>query len=116
MPAKEKSIIDSVMYRYSTSVSPYEEENRILKETINRLREEVERFKAFPLMVCEVKELFGENAIIKIPNGNQFLVNISSESGKLKAGDLVLVEQKNLTIIKKISITRRFNIEKFVIV
>lgn len=114
--AKEKSIIDSVMYRYSTSASPYEEENRILRETVSRLREEIERFKASPLMVCEVKELFPDSAIIKIPNGNQFLVNISGECDKLKSGDLVLVEQKNLTIIRKVPITRRFNIEKFVIV
>ena len=119
MPAKEskpKNIIDSIMYSYSTSSNQYEEENRILKETVNRLREEVERFKSTPLMVCEVKELFEKTAIIKIPNGNQFLVNISNECEKLKAGDLILVDQKNLTIIRKVPITRRFNIEKFVIV
>ena len=119
MPAKEskpKNIIDSIMYSYSTSSNPYEDENRILKETVNRLREEIDRFKSMPLMVCEVKELFGETAVIKIPNGNQFLVNISIECDKLKAGDLILVEQKNLTIIKKMPMARRFNIEKFVIV
>ncbi len=119
MPAKEskpKNIIDSIMYSYSTSSNQYEEENRILKETISRLKEEIERFKASPLMVCEVKEIFGKTAIIRIPNGNQFLVNISNECDKLKSGELVLVEQKNLTVIKKIPITRRFNVEKFVIV
>ena len=119
MPAKEskpKNIIDSIMYSYSTSSNPFEEENRILKETINRLKEEVERFKSTPLMVCEVREIFGNNLIIRIPNGNQFLVNISSECEKLKSGDFVLVEQKNLTVIRKIPITRRFNVEKFVIV
>ncbi len=119
MPAKEakpKNIIDSIMYGYSTSSNPYEEENRILKETINRLREEVERFKASPLMVCEMHEIFGNTSIIRIPNGNQFLVNISGDCEKLKSGDLVLVEQKNLTVIKKVPITRRFNVEKFVIV
>src|SRR3989338_4616455 len=119
MPAKEskpKNIIDSIMYSYSTSSNPHEEENRILKETINRLKEEVERFKSTPLMVCEVREIFGNNSIIRIPNGNQFLVNISNECEKLRSGDLVLVEQKNLTVIRKVSITRRFNVEKFVIV
>ena len=119
MPAKEskpKNIIDSIMYSYSTSSNQHEEENRILKETVNRLREEVERFKSSPLMVCEVREIFGKEAIIKIPNGNQFLVNISNDCDKLKPGDLVLVEQKNLTIIRKIPIARRFNVEKFVIV
>jgi ATP-dependent 26S proteasome regulatory subunit len=104
------------MYSYSTSANPYEEENRILKETINRLKEEIERYKSTPLMVCEVRETFGSNVLIRIPNGNQFLVNISSECEKLRAGDMVLVEQKNLTIIKKMPITRRFNVEKFVIV
>src|SRR3989338_3013728 len=120
MPTKEvktKNVIDSIMYGYSTSSNQYEEENRILKETVNRLKEEVERFKATPLMVCEVREMFSNNtALIKIPNGNQFVVNISSECEKLKAGDLVLVEQKNLTVIRKIPIARRFNVEKFVIV
>ena len=119
MPAKEskpKNIIDSIMYSYSTSSNPHEEENRILKETINRLKEEVERFKSTPLMVCEVREIFGNNLIIRIPNGNQFLVNISNECEKLRSGDLVLVEQKNLTVIRKVPITRRFNVEKFVIV
>ena len=119
MPAKEakaKNIIDSIMYSYSTSSNPYEEENRILKETINRLKEEIERFKASPLMVCEVREMFGNTSIIKIPNGNQFLVNIASDCEKLRSGDLVLVEQKNLTVIRKTPITRRFNVEKFVIV
>ncbi|MBI2654616.1 proteasome-activating nucleotidase [Candidatus Woesearchaeota archaeon] len=120
MPAKEskpKNIIDSIMYSYSTSASPYEEENRILKETVQRLKEEIERYRASPLMVCEVREIFpNSTVIIKIPNGNQFLVNTSSECEKLRSGDVVLVEQKNLTIIRKVPITRRFNVEKFVIV
>ena len=120
MPAKEskgKNIIESIMYGYSTSSNPYEEENRILKETVNRLKEEIERFKSSPLMVCEVREIFSNNtAIIKIPNGNQFLVNISNDCEKLRSSNLVLVEQKNLTIIRNIPITKRFNVEKFVIV
>ena len=40
MPAKEskpKNIIDSIMYSYSTSASPHEEENRLLRETVQRL-------------------------------------------------------------------------------
>lgn len=43
MPTKEskpKNIIDSIMYSYSTSSNPYEEENRILKETVGRLKDE----------------------------------------------------------------------------
>ena len=118
MPAKEskpKNIIDSIMYSYSTSSNPYEEENRILRETINKFKEEIERLKMPPLMVCEVREILSDKVLIKIPNGNQFLVNVSAECEKLKSGDTILVEQKNLNIIKKVPIARRFNVEKFVI-
>ena len=113
---KDKNIIDSIMYSYSTSANPIEEENKILRETISRLKDEIERFKAPPLMVCEIRDIIGETALIKIPNGNQFSVNISKECDKLKSGDIVLAEQKNLNIVKKLPITRKFNIQKFVIV
>lgn len=118
METKEskKSVIENIVYGYSTSGSVSEDENRVLKETVMRLKEEIERFKRTPLMVCEIKDLIGGGAIIKIPNGNQFSVEISDECGKLRAGDLVLTEQKNLTVVRKVSITRKFNIEKFVIV
>ena len=116
MQTKDKNILDSVIYNYTANLSQLEEESRFLKETINSLREELERFKKTPLMVCEVSNVIDKEAVIKIPNGNQFYVNISSECGPLKAGDLVLAEQKNLTIIKKIPLTKRFNVEKFVII
>jgi len=116
MDTKEKNILDSVIYSYSTSSSQANEENRILKETVNKLKEELDRFKAAPLMVCEVRNVFDKEAVIRLPNGNQFYVNISQECGKVKAGDVVLADQKNLTIIKKIPTTRKFDIENFVII
>lgn len=116
MDTKEKNILDSVIYSYSTSSSQTNEENRILKETVNKLKEELDRFKAAPLMVCEVRNVFGKEAIIRLPNGNQFYVNISQECGKVKSGDVVLADQKNLTITKKVSTTRKFDIESFVII
>ena len=116
MDTKEKNILDSVIYSYSTSSSQANEENRILKETVNKLKEDLDRFKAAPLMVCEVRNVFGKEAVIRLPNGNQFYVNISQECGKVKAGDVVLADQKNLTIIKKIPTTRKFDIENFVII
>ena len=116
MDTKEKSILDSVIYSYSTSSSQTNEENGILKETVNKLKEELDRFKATPLMVCDVRNVFGKEAVIRLPNGNQFYVNISQECGKVKAGDVVLADQKNLTILKKIPITRKFDIESFVII
>ncbi len=112
----DKNILDSVIYRYTSSSTQLDDENRILKETVNKLREEIDKLKSPPLMVCEVRDLNEKTAIISIPNGNQFCVNVSDSCEKLKAGDMVLAEQKNLMIIKKIPITRRFNVEKFVIV
>ncbi len=116
MKAKEKNILDSVIYNYATNVPQLEEENKILRETIERLKEEVNKFREPPLMVCEVSDVIDNQAIISIPNGNRFSVNISSECKDIRPGDLVLAEQKNLTIVKKIPLTRKFNVEKFVII
>ena len=113
---KEKNIFDSVMYSYSADTNQLNEENRILKETVNKLKEELDRFKVPPLMISEVRDVIGKDAIIRLPNGNQFYVNISEECGKLKPGDVVLTDQKNLTVMKKIPIARKFEIESFVIV
>ncbi|MBW2989999.1 AAA family ATPase [Candidatus Woesearchaeota archaeon] len=111
-----KNILDSVIYKYASSSTQLEDENRLLRETVNKLREEVEKFRSPPSMVCEVKSIDEKTAIISVPNGNQFCVNISSSCERLKAGDIVLAEQKNLTVIKKVPITKKFNVEKFVIV
>ncbi len=51
-------------------------------------------------MICTVKELIKTQAIIQIPNGNEFFVENTSED-PLKPGDSVLVEQKNLNIFEK---------------
>jgi proteasome regulatory subunit len=108
--------IDKFIYGYSTSVNQLEEESKILKETVNQLRNEIDRMKEPALMVCEISELLPNNhAIIKVPNGNQFFVNIASDCDKLKPGDLALAEQRNLTVIRKVQTTKRFNVEKFVI-
>lgn len=116
MPVKDKNILDSVIYRYTTDTNQLEEENKVLKETINKLKEELDSLKKTPLMVCEVNEVDEHTAIIRIPNGNQFCVSISSECEKIKSGDIILAEQKNLTVIKKLDIARKFNVEKFVII
>ena len=60
-------------------------------------------------------DIHDDNAVIRIPNGNQFYVTYNAEAN-LKAGDSVLCDQKNLNIVKKIDTSRKFNVEKFVIV
>lgn len=108
--------LDNVMYNYSVQTNVLEEENRILRESITKLREELNRFNEPALMVCEIAEIFEKNAIIKVPNGNMFFVNISEKCEKLEPGCQVLVEQKNLTIVKKVEVTSKFSVEKFVII
>jgi len=116
MNAKEKNILDSVIYSYSTESNQTSEENRILKDTVNKMREELEKFKAPPLMVCEVRNVFDKEAVVRLPNGNQFYVSVSNECGKVRPGDVVLADQKNLVVIRKIPSTRKFDVENFVIV
>jgi proteasome regulatory subunit len=114
MDAKGKNILDNVIYSYTTQNSQLEDENKILKETIDKLKDEIENFRKPPLMVCEVNDIIKEHAVIKVPNGNQFFVNIA-ENCKVKPGEMVLAEQKNLTIIKKLDLSKKFNVERFVI-
>lgn len=117
MKANSKNILDSVIYRYTADSNQLEDETRVLKDTVNNLKSELDKFKSPPLMVCEIKEVIdADNAIIMIPNGNQFSVRVSGCCEKIKAGDTVLAEQKNLTVIGKLDISRKFNVEKFVIV
>ena len=108
--------LDKIMYGYSTDANQYEEENKILKETVTQLKTELDKFRQVPFMVCEFVDYVEENAIIRAPNSNQFVVAISKDCDKLLAGDSVLCEQKNLTILKKINRTKNFNVEKFVII
>src|SRR3989344_4704441 len=112
----DKDIIESVIYNYGTSIPELEEENKILKQTIESIRREIEKYRRTPLLVCEVREVKGDKALIRLQNGNSFLVDISEDCEKIAAGDQVLTEQKNLTIIKKASLSKKFDVEKYVII
>jgi len=101
---------------YSFDNSHLELENRVLKETIDHLKNELAKFQKTPLLAAEVKDIIDDGIMIHLNNGNEFLVSTSPACGKLLPGDSVLVEQKNLTIIKKIPISKAFNVEKFVII
>ncbi len=107
---------NKIMYGYSSHINQMQEEGNILRETVNQLRSELERYRRTPLMLCEIREIHGQQAIIKVPNGNQFLVEISSDCDPIKPGDTVFVDQKNLTVIRKARSAKRHNVEKFVII
>lgn len=111
---------EKIMYTYSQmdSVEQLESENRLLRDTVNQLQAELLKIQQPALMVCEVVEVHKNNeyATIRVPNGNQFYVHVISSAGKLEPHDTVLCEQKNLTVIRKSSTIKKFDIEQFVIV
>ena len=115
---EESSELKKIMYSYTAENDQLEVENRLLRETVGQLQNELMRFQQPALMICDVVDVYDENkhAVIKVPNGNQFYVNVSSSCEKLLAGDGVLCEQKNLTVIKKLLISKNFDVEKFVII
>ncbi len=101
---------------YGHTINILEEENAVLRKTVAQLKDDLDRLRHSPLMVCELVSAKGGNAVIKMPNGNKFFVEVLSDSGRLKPGDLVFVEQKNLSVVRKANVSKRFNVEKFVIV
>lgn len=92
-----------------------EEENKALKENISNMKRELNKFNDRPLIVCEVKSVFGDKAMIKLPNGNNFVVNISKDMiNKVSSCDLVLSEQRSLTIVDRIERAKTHNVEDFI--
>lgn len=102
-------------YDNQDQLSGLEQENKILRETIFQLRMELDRFRSPALMLAEAVEELENNVIIRVPNGNKFLVNKASSVTGLKPGDTVTVEQKNLTIVDKIKREKNVDVDQFVI-
>ena len=111
----EKALKNSSHIGYSADANNLEIENKILKETINHLKDELSKFQKAPLLSAEVKDVLKDGILIRLNNGNEFFVNLSPGCESVDPGDSVLVEQKNLTIIRKIPLSKAFNVEKFVI-
>ncbi len=116
MGDKESTTKDSIAYGYQTDVNGLEEENRFLRESVENLERELEKFKRTPLISCEVRDIIEGKALIRLPNGNEFLVDVTEGCEKLSAGDMILAEQKNLTVVRKLSYVRKFDADKFVII
>ena len=116
MTDSDKKDISDIMYEYQSSQDKLVEENVALRQTVNQLMEEVERMKKPPLMVCEVRTVLPDKkAIIKIPNGNSFLVEVITDE-PLEGGDTIYVDQKFLTVLEKGDTQKKFEVEAFVIV
>ncbi|MBI4147703.1 AAA family ATPase [Candidatus Woesearchaeota archaeon] len=112
----EPAKLDSVVYSYAMNLNGLEEENRFLKESIENLEKELEKFKHTPLIACEVRDMVDGKVLIRMPNGNEFLVDAAQNCTGLLPGDGVLAEQKNLTVVRRISSVKKFDVDKFVII
>ncbi|MFH1589809.1 MAG: AAA family ATPase [archaeon] len=110
-----KESLKKAMFSYTLDSNDTEEENKLLRETINQLKIELEKFRAPALLIGELVDLQEGNAIVRLPNGNNFWVEIANSVKNLKPGDSVLLEQKNLTVIDKVRLSKKFNVEQFVI-
>jgi proteasome regulatory subunit len=99
-------------------IAQLEQEVEILKNSLANLKKELNKLQELPLLVCEVKAIFNDKAVIKLYNGNVFYVSIKPKLiGKLKEGDLVLVNDKYLSIVDKLpeKIDSEYNVGAFFI-
>ena len=92
-----------------------DQENKLLKTTVDYLKQEINKFKERPLIVCEVKNVINDRAIIKLPNGNFFYVHILNKLD-IKTSDVVLVDQRSFTIVEKLDKNKKYDVENFLIV
>lgn len=101
---------------YSKRDENLEQENRLLRETIFQLKTELDKFRSPALMLAELVEHKGDTALIRVPNGNRFQVKVSNDVQDLRPGDVVTVEQKNLTVVEKLDRDNNVEVDKFVII
>ncbi len=94
-----------------------EEENELLRDSLRELQEELEKFRKPPYVVSTVVDVLSKDKVVVRLNSGDFCVNVSKElEGKLKPDDRVLLEQRSLTILKKIGKSKYFDVSKFVII
>jgi len=93
------------------------EENRKLRDTVSKLKRELDMMKEPPLLVCDVLKIVDKKAIVRLPNGSHFFVNVSPLLiGKIVTGDRVLAEQKSLVLVDRMDKSKTHEVEDFLIV
>ncbi len=98
-------------------VKRLEEESAMLRELFNNVNTELANLKKPALLVADVISLVPQNkAVIKLPNGNKFLVYIGKDVKNAQAGDAVLVDQKSLNVVDKVDVNNNYEVEKYVII
>ena len=76
--------LKQMIYTYSNDdeTEQLENENRVLRETVSQLQTELIKYQQPALMLCEVADVTPDlkHATIKVPNGNQFFVNVAKSA------------------------------------
>jgi proteasome regulatory subunit len=108
---------DDPLYNISFENQKLEDENKNLKRTVQFYQTELEKFRTPPYVVSEIISITPKNqALVKLPNQSNFLVEISQEVTDLIPGDMVLNEQKSLIILGKVDMTKNFSVDNYVVV
>ncbi len=93
------------------------EENKQLRDSLSKLKRELDVMKEPPLLVCNVLKVVEKKAVVRLPNGSHFFVNISPNLiGKINSGDRVLAEQKSLVLVDRMDKSKNSEVENFLIV
>lgn len=113
--AEQTSLTEQEQSLASSTLIRLQEESALLRELFNNASHDLENLKKPALLVAELVHILGDKAIISLPNGNRFYCYLSKMVSLPKEGDTVLVEQRSLNIVDKISWGAQGDVERFVI-
>ena len=95
---------------------PLDDENEMLRRTIGELQNELDKYRRVPYIVASVVEIVNPDEVIIRLNGGDFCVNVAKDiKDKIKIDDKVLVEQKSLTVVRIIGVSKHFDVSNYVI-
>jgi proteasome regulatory subunit len=97
------------------TVQKLREETTLLGEMFSKTNEELNNLKKPSLLLAEISNLVDDNVIVKIPNGNKFYSSVAKDVENIQVGDFVLVDQKTLNVVKKVSLSGNLEVEKYII-
>jgi len=87
-------------YQMETEIQMSERIKLKQEQEIKRLKKDIEKLKTPPLLVGTVSDIIGEDkAVVKISNGNSFLVAVGEELEAVDVGTLVVMNQQTLAVV-----------------